>query len=190
MTKPKAIPFEKQTASQKRVTVAQDVLAQLKTRFLASTGTWVEVRFDLLPIGKNLDAEVCSLTRKQKKCEVCGIGALFVAAVERADKLKVSDLAFNKEYEEATVENYDGIKQSDCFGYLGRFFAHDQLEAIESAFEVGDGVTYHEAVSFCDQVDDASDRMRLIMENIVANKGRFKWERKPVATYSTPGFTP
>lgn len=189
MTKEK--PFEKQTKAEKRVTIARDVLSQLDVRLIATEGVWVGSKDSRrLPIGKDINAEVCSLTRKQKKCEVCGIGALFVASVERADKLKVSALEDLRGLEMATPGDFTGISESDCFDYLKRFFDDDQLDAIESAFERGEGTTHHDSRDFAAAVDNAADRMRLIMENIVANKGRFKWHRSPVATWSTPGFTP
>lgn len=180
MTKPKTVPFEKLTKPQKRVRIAQDVIAQLNTRLVAKHLTWARLKglHEAKP-----DAEVCAITRKQKKCEVCGLGALFVAAVERADKLKISEL-------DGTGLS-DGVNETDVFDYLGRFFDQKQLQAIESAFEGGEG--------YCDDDGGAdflpldigispSTRMRLIMENIVANKGRFKPNRKPVATFTTPGY--
>lgn len=172
----KEVPFDKQTKSQKRVTIAKDVLAQLaRKRFLATQGTYLSRRIDAV----NLDAEVCSITSKHKSCEVCALGGMFVAAVEKADKLKVFELS----------EVYGGeatLQQEDCRDYLARFFDEEQLMSIESAFEEDD-FGDADAAGFTD-CEDPPTRMRLIMENIVANRGRFKPSRKPIVTYTTPGY--
>lgn len=75
---------------------------------------------------------------------------------------------------------------------------------IETAFEMGLGATYsdQESAHFCRigdkcdkdgecigiYIDDPGTRMRLIMENIVVNRGYFNPDKKPVPVYTTPGF--
>lgn len=88
------------------------------------------------------------------------------------------------------------IGGSDTYKYLEDFFSTEQLEEIESAFErsnmcnINDGIL---ASNFVFNITEASERMRLIMENIIANKGTFKPSRLPsykgINKWVTPGFT-
>lgn len=189
-----AKPFEKLTPAQKRVQIARDVLAQLAAkRFKATHLVWVSKDGNH---GINLDRvsnekEVCDVTKKLKKCNVCAMGGLFVAAVERADALKIGDIDGTDCHAE-TGREFRSFANDDLFGYLKRFFSMAQLEDIETAFEAGNGATdgTYEAKFFLEGVEEPNDRMRLIMENIIANGGRFDTAKKPVevVTYSTPGF--
>src|SRR5258706_14558908 len=90
--------FTKANAAKKRVMIARDVFAQLAAkRFLATPGQWVTIgkyeaeEYTLKPKNRSAETEVCDIL-SGKKCMVCGIGALFVSAVEFADKLKVNEL--------------------------------------------------------------------------------------------------
>lgn len=195
---PKKKPFEKMTPSEKRVTIAQDVLDQLESkRLLASPGTWVaneEFEFYVSKGGAPVESLFCTQTGKKKKCNVCAMGALFVCAVERADELKVEDLSNTWVSDESTKKMKVNFEEEDVFEYMDRFFERDQLDAIETAFERGAGGTFHSdlAEGFAGYVEDASERMRLIMENIVANNGTFKFSvnYRPVETtiFRTPGY--
>lgn len=183
-----AKPFEKLTPAQKRVQIARDVLAQLAAkRFKASPGTWVGKDGGKFITEGSAVEQVCDLTKKIKKCEVCGLGSLFVAAVERANDLKTDQLE-SKEYFSGEGEKRV-IGEEDVFDYLGRFFDGDQLDAIEAAFEMGDGARDNvRAEKFCPD-PNPTVRMTLIMENIIANRGNFDYDRKPRSIgYVTPGF--
>ncbi len=109
---------------------------------------------------------------------------------------------------------FRAIYLNDIEKYLGRFFSKNQLKLIELAFEAGDGGydadndDDEEAVSFFSDLEDSLEedtiessygytvsvsphnRMVLIMQNIVANKGKFVPYKRPVATlsFSMPGF--
>ncbi len=182
--------FENLKPAEKRVAIARDVLAQLAAkRFVAKQGEWVDELRNRKGLGQDENAEVCKITKKQKTCNVCAMGALFVAAVERADRLKVSDVL--KTLDDYERDNNYGLNQDALFNYVKRFFSLDQMEAIETAFERGEGATSHsdEAAEFNQDDTDPDTRMRLIMENIIVNKGRFRPEKKPVQRYVTPGFT-
>jgi hypothetical protein len=83
------------------------------------------------------------------------------------------------------------IRGEDVFGYLSRFCTIGQLNKIEAAFEQGEGACEDEgAKRFAPGLEDPELRMRLIMENIIANEGTFKPEKQPqvTTTWTTPGF--
>ena len=179
--------FRKANKARKRVLIAKDVLLQLDLkRFKPTPGHWVKgIKWSIDP-----DAQVCELVNG-KKCEVCGIGSLFVSAVEFANKLDV---------DEAKKTSESGYLDDKivCFNYLHRWFSESQLEAIETAFEMGEGATYSaDGMNFWNNIyeDDLGGiyenpelRMRLIMENIIRNKGFFNTEDRPVVKSRTFGF--
>ncbi len=183
--------FEKLKPGEKRVAIARDVLKHVASRKIIPTqGAWVDtVGNGPLVTEKNIeqDPELQSLFLNMKSCNACALGGMFMCAVEKADKLKVSDL------QDVAVDGntYEaGVEQEDVFKYMKKFFTEDQLGKIEAAFEKGEGACYDdEGCEFAPDVEDASERMRLVMENIIANKGTFKPEVEPVATWTTPGFT-
>jgi hypothetical protein len=180
--------FEKLTAKEKRVQIARDVLAQLALKRLVPTpGVWLNGKsgegHNTLYTEKdiNKDRQLQDVLKGRKTCTGCALGGMFMCAVERANELKISDLN----------DADEGIDFDDAMNYLGRFFDGKQLEMIETAFERGDGATSagDEALEFCENVEDASERMRLVMENIVVNGGKFVPTKRPKVTYVTPGFT-
>jgi hypothetical protein len=186
--------FEKMTPSEKRVTIARDVIAQLAVgRLVATTGLWLAspngMLFDDSDAEKDLELQ--AVLKKTKTCEGCAMGGLFMCAVERANKLKVSELVNVDTDEDGESFVTDGeVQGDDAFSYLKRFFSKGQLEMIETAFEQGGGATSagFESESFAENVEDPGERMRLIMENIVVNKGKFVPHKTPVMIWSTPGY--
>jgi hypothetical protein len=180
--------FEKMTLPEKRVQIARDVLAQLASKRLkAESGVWLEGKG-----GKNLftkadikaDAELSDILSKTKECSGCALGGMFMCSVERADNLKIGKLEAVRE-----SDSDHTIAEDDAFSYLKKFFTKTQLDMIESAFERGGGACYHsEGSEFVMDIDDPQTRMRLIMENIIANKGTFRPNKAPVAVWTTPGF--
>lgn len=178
--------FDKMTPAEKRVQIARDVLAQLASkRLVAASGLWLsgkgaEPLFSNTQLDKN--DELQAVLSKKKQCTGCALGGMFMCAVERADKLKLKDLSEDSQ-EARHIEN------EDVFEYMGKYFSRDQLNAIEAAFEQGQGASDdYKAGMWLEDIDDASLRMRLIMENIVANKGKFVLSKRPQQVYVTPGF--
>jgi hypothetical protein len=187
----KQTPFSKLTRAQKRVRIAQDVLAQLESGEISAThGIYLENKNRNKMVAKNADGdtELCDILNSTQ-CRVCGIGALFVGAVKLADRLKIRDL--NRKSSSDYGRGYD-VRQlwsDDIRSYLHRFFSKDQVAAIEAAFERG--VVEHVAARvFAPKVKGAKNRMRLIMENIIVNGGTFKWNVQPVPTtvWVTQGY--
>ncbi len=197
------LKFRKANKAKKRVMIARDVIAQLNAnRFIASPGEWA--RFDGLEKSKE-NTELCDLLAKNRKCEVCGVGALFVSAVEHANRISVADV--KSDLDSYDLDYNEGIEQSTAFEYLEQYFDKEQLDLIEQAFEQGKGVTYTNsddglaARRFCDHEDDQIGeylddrphlRMRLIMENIIANNGTFVPSKKPISylkvVFETEGY--
>lgn len=181
-TKERNEAFAKLTAEQKRVAIASDVLSYLDAkRIVALPGTYIRIPV----VGDVSDEEqVCSVIAAAPDCKVCAIGATFMAAVERANALKIKDVDATRWTSELQI-SYEGMTE-----YLGKFFDDEQLLLIEAAFE---GYDPHGEIDyeFLDDVtkmfvwtenddDDGStcstspdDRMRAIMANIVANNGTF-----------------
>lgn len=183
--------FENLSASEKRVAIARDVLAQIHSkRLTAQRGVYLNLDSSKsTTVTKN--TELRDLLKSQKSCTGCALGSMFMCAVEKADKLKVNDLCYLDLAEgqsEELVPNDIEIDQDDTIKYLSKFFPKDQLLDIESAFE-GDDFGGDCTDFLPEEMEDSSERMRLIMENIIAHKGKFDPSTSPVAgSYSTPGF--
>lgn len=178
--------FEKMSPSEKRVQIARDVLAQLAAkRLIATPGTWLAGRgeSDLFTHEESdNDQELQKVLAKTKQCTGCALGGMFMCAVERADKLKIQDLS-------SEALSTRQMQTDDVFDYMKKFFSREQLEQIESAFEQGEGFAQtYDASDWLEDVEEPSERMRLIMENIVANKGKFVLSKPPVKTWTTPGY--
>jgi hypothetical protein len=198
--------FEALSPEEKRVTIARDVLAQLRDKTLIPRpGYWLNGVndtgiFTVNQIKKN--PELCDVLKGVKQCEGCALGGLFMCAVKKFDRLKLDQLEgvrdYNDDVQYAKDDGYpvndvtldvDGITSTDAFNYLERFFSSQQLDLIESCFERNLGETQSdEANNFIPEVNDPSERKRLIMENIITNKGKFCPEKLPVLVYQTPGF--
>jgi hypothetical protein len=169
--------FEKLSPAKKRVAIAKDVLAQLKTKkFIAQSGTYVDT--DVILTKADLKRDASLVLDKAPSCTVCGIGGLFVSAVCQADKAPVSQFGYNSGDEGADFQ----VDGQSAYNYLEQFFDSQTLVNIESAFEQEsfsrwtDTETFHgstDAKRFAYNESDDNTRLRLIMENIVKNRGEF-----------------
>jgi len=190
--------------AEKRVAIARDVLAQIRLkRLIPTTGVWLAGK-DESPLFTKADIkrnpELQSLLATKKECTGCALGGMFMCAVEVADKLKLNELEKVKEYQRDLSEESPAYKKyvelesgtvatDDAFKYLRNFFSQEQLDDIECAFEQGGGhSTYSDAADFAPEEENPSERMRLIMENIIVNKGNFVYTKQPEQRYVTPGF--
>ena len=155
--------------NRERVVIAQAVLAALaERRMIATTGVYVSAPgFAALPKDMQLQ-DYFSYT----PCAVCGVGALFVACVNRFNDFTVGEAG------------NDGASTRLYFkDYLERWFSHSQLLLIEIAFE---GSTLNAelaarppeesdaAVKFYNEHKDPTSRLRDIMHNIIDNHGEFQ----------------
>lgn len=192
--------FQALSPAEKRVYIARDVLAQIASKKLVPTiGIWLSGKGRDLFTEKDLnkDPELQDILKKTKQCEGCAIGGMFMCAVQTADQLKLSKLEGVKNFKEDQEDNPgqyhyldNDIDQRDAFNYLKKFFSSNQLAMIETAFERGGGA-YHAhdgSADFVTSITGASERMKLIMQNIIVNKGTFRPEKKPVQVWVIPGF--
>lgn len=153
------------------VKIAKDVLAQLRLqRYKANPGEYVYIPWldhidmtdrekrdesfkDLFKINKNIT------------CQICAIGAAFVSLVNIENKCSVSNM----------LERYN------MWARLGKYFKPLTLCLMESAFE-GKVIDQRDpsrelikqAVAWGKQYHNDTDRLRVIMLNIIRNKGDFK----------------
>lgn len=173
--------FAKLSDARKRVVVAQDVLDQLRLRrFVAPTGIYLqpateEAKDQFDSYDEESSKKPVHELLEGVKCQVCGIGSLFVAAVDRANACTIEDM-------DHSYENSNFMRE-----YLGEFFSDEQLVLIETAFETelihsgGTGLNrfspkVEAAIAFGEKSTSAEKRLKRIMENIISNKGTFKPE--------------
>jgi hypothetical protein len=184
------------TKPQMRVVIAKDVLAALDAKkFKANTGDYLylssekEKEWAKSALKLDMDAQSYHIERYKlssdlprvpikapKECSVCAIGSVFVAAVDRFDKLTPRDA-------------FDTIIQDDSatmIMYLSKWFSEDQLRLMEAVFEESAGIGVF-SIEEEKKLDDllyelqkelpewgkAEYRMRWIMKNIIKNKGTF-----------------
>jgi hypothetical protein len=188
--------FNRASKAQKRVMIAQDILARIKTRqYVATTGTWVSPNFHAQ--GAEDDASVQKLlNEKGVQCECCGVGSVLLSCVAFKNQVTARDV---QEY----GLDYGMMSDKDVDDKAGVWdiFSKKQLALIEIAFEQGDGMyapsngnilgadpdeyvveedafiemkDYLAAKKFTARLDDPKKRLVKIMKNIVKNNGTFK----------------
>lgn len=151
-----ATKFESLTKAEQRVVIAKDLIARLRAKtFTAYSGTYFSARFTRKELAGE-SAQVRTVL-KTKKCKGCQLGGLFLCAVDRYDKLEMKD-----------VPDISDMADIDMNPYLSRWFSAETLREVEKAFE-GWGV-YSE---WRERHDADAERMRLIAQNIINNKGTF-----------------
>lgn len=161
---------KKMTKAEMRVRIAKDVLAQVKADRLTPREQSYLIFRGALPVDShgyisNEDVDVRD-TLKGAKCQVCALGALFVAAVDRFNECQLPACRLS-------VGN-----RLDLTDYLAKAFSATQMDAIEAAFEGqsyahGDRDRVYNS-RFVDAYDDSTERLRAIMRNIVRNGGTFR----------------
>src|ERR1700743_3631087 len=155
--------FEKLSASEQRILIARDVLAQLAAgKYKAKSGSWVQAEvpgrnYNLITEDeRENNADLKEVFCELESCNVCALGGMFVSAVKNFNKLKFNDLHHVKNYEsdfdEYGICNNCGDREQDCNcadspdgdiclediqDYMSKFFSIDQLKLIELAFEQG-----------------------------------------------------
>lgn len=109
------------------------------------------------------DLDLQEVLTKLPVCEVCAVGSLVVAAAKRYDNMKVEYLDTN------------GV-----FSAMSPYFERQQLLLIELVYEkaaMSPGEFTSEqrnaAADMWDEVPTGSERLKLIMQNIVSNNGTF-----------------
>lgn len=189
------INFNNLSPSEKRVAIAKDVLMDIYIHKLVPTdlGHWVsgplnddykDCTLSLFDKIYNEEIQLQDFFLKKEQCTVCALGGLFVCAIKKFNDFKIGDLYKGGFGNDIHIE--------DIKLYLGNFFESHQLKLIEIAYEQGKGYYYTNEGSFDDGVgeyvkgNDAklaeamfdyipnpTDRIKLIMENIIRNNGEF-----------------
>ncbi len=209
--------FAKLTPAQRRVVIAQDVLSQLESGAMeAEEGVWAVFKKN---IPNTPEVELQDFLNNQNSCNACGLGSLFVCAVKRFNHLKIGSVIENAVTDtrndvclgDPLIRN--NVTVTTTLSYLRGFFSNDQLQAIENAFEQGGGWFDVNGVEskqnnaakeyFADLENDLNDvgndftaelKLKLIMQNIIKNKGTFKTDEKNkpkmVVSVILPGFYP
>ncbi len=186
------------TKAEKRVSIAKDVIKQLKAgKIIAKRGTYffmddIRVRDEFYTTSvKNPDrdsseweirknVELQPFLQKAKKCDACALGSMFICEVTERDKFKSKYLCINDK---------QILKRLDIFSKL-------QLRLIEAAFErqvivdvekklvIKKGASMNspdtittllakKAIKFGYKYKSNSKRLIAIMMNLIKNKGQF-----------------
>lgn len=153
----------------RRVAIAEDVLKWLRTKKLTiKTQTYCRFNdeYDLYKFdGDDMQAVMGKIITPFKPCSVCAKGALFIAAVDKFNSVKVR--AFGMNDEDVVMEP------------LLAYFTEEQLNLVEAAFEgwnhlAGDAdLVEYVTEDYIKKYPDARKRLRAIMRNIIVNKGTF-----------------
>ncbi len=170
--------FKKATKAQKRVMIAQDVLAQLKTkRYVAESGCWVQANYNSTATWADIkytdSVQELFAEKTIESCNVCALGGLFMSCTNFNNNTLIEDL------DDATAQLGDLIDEEEKLSNkLNSIFSVKQLKLIEVYFEGNDGYFYENreydtVKAFYTKYPSDKKRLQLIMENIVENEGTF-----------------
>lgn len=181
--------FKKMSKAEKRVAIAEDVIAQIRCEtYVPTSGTYVEINASSKAADKGFD--VYSMNTKPAdlmmqegmlSCNVCAKGAMFLSHVR-------------KDVDSCTIDQARrGADERHIEHELTDLFSEEQLDMIEAAFE-GQADFYTDnhgedtdddgdvlptdpgmkAERFAERYSDDQKRLIGIMRNIIKNKGTFK----------------
>ncbi len=179
--------FAKLGNAGKRVAIAKDVILQLNAKKIrAVTGNYLELNgVTRKELDNNLGKDLRDFLNKRKKpCLACALGSCFVSLTKIEDNFKLK--------EKHLV--YESIDDDDFRPRLNRIFGKEQIDMIESAFEISimtnSGVSdnwapygerteeyeakLNQAKKFGGRYRGNESRLIAIMQNIIKNKGEFK----------------
>lgn len=176
--------------NEKRVRIAQDVIARIKSHeLIAKPKVWVSFLENEKTFGGYYRDESLQtvLEIENPICNVCAIGGMIVSTIANSNNFEVGEVSSYNNYDLDGEEPQEEkcIPFSTGKKVLLGIFSGEQLILIEEAFELGNG---HVKFYLCDEVDNKTmskarefgkrydnptDRMLAIMENIVANNGEF-----------------
>lgn len=151
-----------------RVAVAKDVLSQLNlNRYKPSPGVYLEFDSNELPDVFQGELQQHLPNLLENPCNVCALGALFVSQVNLYDEFPASNLRL--ECSSESDEDCLSISPYELKENLNKIFDRDIKTRIENCFEVRR--EFFEDTYLSEMNPEA--RMRMIMENIIANNGEF-----------------
>ena len=154
--------------AKKRVLIAKDVIKLLDLKKIKSVrGLYLNLNGEDT---KDSNAPVEKVLKKKKSCQVCALGSLFYAHVNRFNKVKVKNL--RNEYYDARWNHPNNQFEATQFNIckpLHSYFSQEQLLLIEDYFEENN--IYSSTVN--DYIPAKKMSIRAIMENIIKNNGTF-----------------
>lgn len=175
--------FKKATKAQKRVLIAQDVIAQIKAnRLMPIMGSWVVPKttnnkfMDINDkFGDDASVRELFLENKIPKCGCCALGAVFMSCTLYNNKTTTADFT-----EETSWDFSDNVEGGKFSNGLTNVFSRSQLMLIEMAYEGGEGAfmakkNKRDSTAACWQLKIPNDTKRLIaiMQNIIDHDGTF-----------------
>lgn len=194
--------FSRMRKGERAVAIAKDALQQIKSqKYEPTSGTFACLYLTQLPSGNH---NLQKLLQKDQvnRCEVCGVGALFVSTVRYTNKYDIHKPLYGYELAELDIED-DILRLTKHFGKdiylvevafeLGSGYCHidpwddDRYYIINSGipdlkpstFEVSPAQAIASSIKFGECFDNQTERLRQILLNIIRNKGRFKpWRSK------------
>ena len=157
--------------NEKAVAVAKDVLKHLKALRIAQ-GYYING--DALPVMEGDLKD--NLDTVQKKCRVCLLGACVLSKARLYDNVPLEELLFDSDAGKSLSADED-----DTRSILQDVFDPEQMDLMEAAFEkttclaedCTDYALLVQAVDFGNRYEDRYDRVKAVMENIIANNGKF-----------------
>lgn len=159
---------------EKAVAIAKDVLKQIKAKKIKTTAfdyvvsgyedCWAENTYE-----GNAQKHINEIT---STCHVCALGACMLSYIRKFDGVDMSDIT--------RLGEEINIDRDYIVSKLKTAFSLRQLDLIELAFQYEDDIfddmpkDEREALEFVEGVYDETERLTLIMKNIIKNKGVFK----------------
>lgn len=156
--------------AKKRIRIAKDVLLQLKEGTLKPAHVYTELSGTNKSIEDLKRGTDLQKVFKNKKCNVCAIGSLFVAKVRRYNEAKTQGFTWDN-----SVSQF--INQPQIHTNLKGIFTQKQLILMEQIYERAGQLSYEHSDYYYDKKGNPiSDkkRMEMIMQNIIKNGGTFR----------------
>lgn len=157
--------FQKLSPAKKRVTIAEDVIAQLKAKALiARHGTYVEPKKEL---NDKRNAALTGIDLSVvipyfEACDVCAVGSVMICTIMRDDHV--------------TYDGNDSAIDSEVHTNAARFFTEDQVHDMELIFEGWRAQSWSGEDWFPHDLE-AGAILTLIMQNVIDSGGSFEGHR-------------
>jgi len=160
--------------NEKAVAVAKDVLAHLDT-IRARRGIYMNGYIPRVDRSEDLQKHADTVTTN---CKMCALGALMLSKARLYNDVPMRSIADNS----AMFDDQSSVyaSRSDVERAISEIFSLKQMAMIETAFEGGtcsaqdcDTDTLSRAAAYTRGVDDSSERIRMVMQNIIDNGGEF-----------------
>ena len=131
--------FKKANKAQKRVMIAQDVLAQLKAkRYVAESGCWVQANYNptvtLAEIKYDDSVQELFAEKTIESCNVCALGGLFMSCTNLNNNTLLEELDDVSEDLGNLIDEEEKLSNK-----LNKIFSIPQLKWIETYFEANGG---------------------------------------------------